>query len=54
MALIKCERCGHMISNKAKKCPSCTRKKHENISFSIALCLFAIVIIIMIVAFISK
>ena len=23
MALIKCEVCGHMISDKAKKCPKC-------------------------------
>lgn len=34
MALIKCTECGHMISDKAKKCPKCGCPAGKGVSFS--------------------
>ena len=29
MALIKCEKCGELISDKAKRCPNCEKKAEQ-------------------------
>lgn len=50
MALIKCEKCRELISDKAKKCPYCEKKRElfsENIR--ILLYVYAILSIIIVV-----
>lgn len=57
MALIKCEKCGELISDKAKKCPICEKKRElfsENIRVYgfVILVMIAITIPIMLILFI--
>ena len=46
MALIKCEKCGELISDKAKKCPICEKKREQ---FSENMRVYGFVILAMIV-----
>ena len=49
MALIKCEKCGEMISDKAKRCPHCVREysKKEN-NLRLVLIILGIIIVALI------
>lgn len=49
MALIKCEKCGELISGKAKRCPNCERKEKravENKQFAGAVITMIVITII--------
>lgn len=55
MTLIKCKQCGKPISDKARKCPNCERKKIEKEDTKALLSgvIIAFVIVFVIVAIIS-
>lgn len=57
MALIKCEKCGELISEKAKRCPYCERKEKraaENKQFAGAVIILMVITIIIAICIICS
>ena len=51
MALIKCEKCGALISNHAKRCPNCERIQEKRFAYAGMMILIIIFVLIAIKVF---
>ena len=49
MALIKCEKCGELISDKAKRCPNCEKNRGSFLENILVYAIWFTIIIVLVV-----